>query len=194
MVVVGVSVIATAGGSAAFLPTLGAAIIGTPQAATAATAVGVAAVEAAAGVGAALAPAAAAGAIGGATTAAVVGGEVLLTAVGGAAGAAAQAAAAGAVAPGALSGATAALAAVGPFGWAILGADGHSWDCWKPVVLDESRKPSRGITLHDLCNHSNLRGIIVDGDGFVTENIRAQMFRLSPVDVDGVLAFHATPM
>ena len=185
MVVVGVSVIATAGGSAAFLPTLGAAIIGTPQAATAATAVGVAAVEAAAGVGAALAPAAAAGAIGGATTAAVVGGEVLLTAVGGAA---------GAVAPGALSGATAALAAVGPFGWAILGADGHSWDCWKPVVLDESRKPSRGITLHDLCNHSNLRGIIVDGDGFVTENIRAQMFRLSPVDVDGVLAFHATPM
>ena len=58
--------------------------------------------------------------------------------------------------------------------------------------MDDSVGLSSGIALRDLYKHPNLRLITLDGDGFVAENIRGQQFRLSPVDVDGALAFHAT--
>jgi hypothetical protein len=60
--------------------------------------------------------------------------------------------------------------------------------------MDDSVGLSRGITLRDLYNHPNLQQMAVDGDGFVAENVSGEQFRLSPVDVDGALAFHATPI
>jgi hypothetical protein len=60
--------------------------------------------------------------------------------------------------------------------------------------MDDSVSLSRGIALRDLYNNPNLRRMAVDGDGFVAENVRGEQFRLSPVDVDGALAFHATPI
>jgi len=92
---------------------------------------------------------------------------------------------------------------VGPIGWAVVGCNktdnhngesGYTWDCWKPVVMDDSIGLSRGITLRDLCNHQNLKQMTVDGNNFVAENIRGEQFRLSPVEVKGTLAFHATPI
>ena len=111
------------------------------------------------------------------------------------------------VGAGAISGSSSAGIAlatlVGPIGWAVVGCNknddhnggsGYTWDCWKPVVMDDSVGLSRGLSLRDVYSHSNLRRITVDGDGFVAENIRDERFRLSPVDVDGTLAFHATPI
>ncbi|KAJ4161604.1 uncharacterized protein LMH87_007634 [Akanthomyces muscarius] len=120
----------------------------------------------------------------------VAGGTPAMTAATAATVAAAEAAAA-ATGLGATS-ATATLMAVGPVGWALLGADDLTWDCWKPVVMDNSPEPSRGITLNELCRHPNLRSITQEGSGFIAENILAKKFLLSPVDVGGVLAFHAT--
>lgn len=82
---------------------------------------------------------------------------------------------------------------LGTFWAASVGADGYTWGCWKPVVLDESITPSRGIVFRELYYHPNTRRITVDGDGFNLENICGEHFCISPVNVDGVLAFHATP-
>jgi hypothetical protein len=38
------------------------------------------------------------------------------------------------------------LVVVGSVGWDILHSDGHTRNCWKPVVLDRPLKPSSGIT------------------------------------------------
>jgi hypothetical protein len=92
-----------------------------------------------------------------------------------------------------LANALTASAFAGPIGAAVVGADGHTWDCWKPVVMDDSVGLSHSITLRDLFNHPNLRRMTVDGNNFIAENIRGEQFRLSPVSVDGTLAFHATP-
>ena len=92
---------------------------------------------------------------------------------------------------------------VGPIGWAVVGCNknddhnggsGYTWDCWKPVVMDDSVGLSRGITLRDLYNHTNLKQMTVDGNDFVAENIRSEQFRLFPVEVEGTLAFHAAPI
>jgi hypothetical protein len=66
----------------------------------------------------------------------------------------------GAGAVGGGSSASIALATLaGPVGWAIVGCNknndhtcdsGYTWDCWKPVVIDDSVGLSRGITLRDL--------------------------------------------
>jgi hypothetical protein len=136
-----------------------------------------------------------AGAIAGAAaTGTTVSGVVAGTVASGAASGAVTAVTTGAASASALSGAVTASMFAGPIGWAILGADGYTWDCWKPVVMDDSVSLSRGIALRDFYNHPNLRCMTVDGDGFVAENIRGEQFRLSPVDVDSALAFHATPI
>ncbi|KAK7422463.1 hypothetical protein QQZ08_009451 [Neonectria magnoliae] len=144
------------------------------------------------GGGAAVAEAAAVAAAAEAAAAAVAGASVGMAAAAGAAEAAAAAILSGAASTAALEGAVTASMFAGPIGWAIVGADGYTWDCWKPVVMDDSITASRGITLRDLYKHTNLRRMIIEGDGFVAENVRSEKFRLSPVDVDGTLAFHAT--
>jgi len=74
------------------------------------------------------------------------------------------------------------------------GDSSYTWDCWKPVVMDDSVGLSRGITLRDLCKHPNLKQMTFDGSDFIAENIRDEQFRLSPVEVKGTLAFHASPI
>ena len=56
--------------------------------------------------------------------------------------------------------------------------------------MDNSVGLSSGIAFRDLYNHPNLWRMTFDGDGFVAENIHGEQFRLSLVDIDGVLAFH----
>lgn len=132
--------------------------------------------------------------VGGAAAAgAAVAGAVGETAVVGAATGAASTVIS-AVAGGAIEGAITAATLAGPVGWAIVGANGYTWDCWKPVVMDDTVNPSSGIALRDLYNHPNLQWMTVDGDGFVAENIRGEQFRITQVEVDGSLAFHATPI
>ncbi|KAK3935422.1 hypothetical protein QBC46DRAFT_397523 [Diplogelasinospora grovesii] len=101
-------------------------------------------------------------------------------------------AAAAPVAAGAIQATITAATLAGPVGWAIVGADGYTWDCWKPVVMDDTVKPSSGIALRDLYNHPNLRWMVMDGDDFVAENVHDEQFRISPVEINGTLAFHAT--
>lgn len=86
----------------------------------------------------------------------------------------------------------------GPVGWAVVrcnkkdhnGDSGYTWDCWKPVVIDDSVGLSRGITLRDFYNYPNLKKMTVDGNDFVTENTRGEQFCLSLVEVKGTLAFY----
>lgn len=102
----------------------------------------------------------------------------------------------GAAIEGAWAGAATASMLMGPVGLALVGAQnetsGYTWDCWKPVVLDDSVGPSCGVTLRELHGHPNLHSMTLAGDGFRVENVIGQKFVLSPVYVDGTLAFHAT--
>jgi hypothetical protein len=86
----------------------------------------------------------------------------------------------------------AAAAIAGPMGIAVVGGDGYTWDCWKPVVRNDSASPSRGMTLRDLAAHSNVRSVTLDLDGFIVGNTFGDYFRLCPVNVGQELAFHAS--
>ena len=90
---------------------------------------------------------------------------------------------------------------VGPVGWAIVGCDkvnhhngdgGYTWDCWKPIVREKSTRPSQGITLRDLAHHPNVQSMSFEQNKLLVENIFGQRFRLTPVNVEGMLAFHAS--
>jgi hypothetical protein len=90
---------------------------------------------------------------------------------------------------------------VGPIGWAIVrcnknddhhGDSGCTWNCWKSVVRDASTRPSGGITLRCLVAHPNVRSILLDQGGLLVGNIYDERFRLTPVRVEGMLAFHAS--
>ncbi|KAK1839142.1 hypothetical protein CCHR01_18239 [Colletotrichum chrysophilum] len=93
---------------------------------------------------------------------------------------------------GGLTGVASASFFAGPIGLAVVGDDGVSWDCWKPVVMETSEVPSRGMTLRDLHGHRNMKQITIDHNGFIAENVLGRRFRLSPVTVYGILTFHAT--
>lgn len=99
--------------------------------------------------------------------------------------------AAGTIAESASAAGIAAATIAGPVGIAIVGSDGYTWDCWKPVVRDDSTSPSRGMTLRRLASHPNVRFVTLDLAGFVVENTFGDSFRLSPLNIDGKLAFHA---
>ncbi len=86
-------------------------------------------------------------------------------------------AAAGAVAGGAAVGSAtsagvtsvAAGIASGPVGWLVLGAEqdaathpiGATFDCWKPVLRDESTEPSSGKFLKDIFKDQRVKRIVV---------------------------------
>ncbi|KEY73041.1 hypothetical protein S7711_06115 [Stachybotrys chartarum IBT 7711] len=90
---------------------------------------------------------------------------------------------------------------VGPIGWAVVGCNkkdnqngdnGYTWDCWKPLVRDTSTRPSHGITLRCLAAHPNIRSMSLDQDGLLVGNVFSERFRLTPLRVEGMLAFHAS--
>ncbi|KAF5709872.1 hypothetical protein FGLOB1_5754 [Fusarium globosum] len=91
--------------------------------------------------------------------------------------------------------------AVGPLGWAIVGCSknnchnsdsSYTWDCWKPVVRDTSTQPSYGMALRDLATHQNVQSMSLDQEGLLLDNIFGERFHLTPVSVEGKLAFHAS--
>jgi len=78
----------------------------------------------------------------------------------------------------------------GPLGAALVGCNknednngdtSYTWDCWKPVVRDTSARPSNGMTLRCLADHSNVQSISLDQGGLMLGNIFGERFRLTPV-------------
>jgi hypothetical protein len=55
--------------------------------------------------------------------------------------------------------------AVGPLGWLVLGTKrrtvGATFDCWKPVLRDESMEPSRGKLLREIIKDERVKQIII---------------------------------
>jgi hypothetical protein len=59
--------------------------------------------------------------------------------------------------------------ALDPLGWLILGAEqdaathhiGATFDCWKPVLRDESTEPSSGKLLKDIFKDQRVKRIVV---------------------------------
>jgi hypothetical protein len=108
---------------------------------------------------------------------------------------------------------------LGPIGWTILGAiedvindasndasSGFTFDCWKPVVHDETTEPSQGKFLRDIMEDSRMKNVVVvdnnvdndnnDGQGLlpliVLENVWNEKFRVDFVMLPSkVLAAHA---
>jgi hypothetical protein len=88
-----------------------------------------------------------------------------------AASAAAATAAAGTAAGTSTAGLTAGIAS-GPVGWLLLGAEPHStqhhpvsdatFDCWKPVVRDDSTQLSSGKLLKEMMTDERIKEVIVD--------------------------------
>ena len=131
--------------------------------------------------------------IGGATTAVT---SALSTAVGGTTAAA-----------------TGALTAVGsfipgPVGWAVLGATEeqtsalYTFDCWKPVLHDQSSEPSNGKLLRDVVADPRVKEVTialnnsnVDLPNLVLRNIWDEQFFVDYVYLPSIgLAAHAVPI
>ena len=102
-------------------------------------------------------------------------------------------------------------AAMGPVGWLALGAeemkleDGshgtYTFDCWKPVLHDESSEPSEGRLLRDVVEDPRVtHATITPRDGspypdIILHNIWMEQFRIEYVQLpDGLWAAHAVPM
>ncbi len=68
-----------------------------------------------------------------------------------------------------------------------------SWDCWKPVVHDESEEASVGMTLEELSKHYNVEKIFINEQGqMIVINKFGESFELVPVQLpDRGLALHA---
>jgi hypothetical protein len=99
---------------------------------------------------------------------------------------------------------------MGPIGWTILGtmedanaSSGFTFDCWKPVVHDETTEPSQGRFLRDIIEDSRMKNVVVVdynnvdvGQGLlpliVLENVWNEKFRVDFVMLpSNVLAAHA---
>lgn len=55
---------------------------------------------------------------------------------------------------------------VAPMGWLILGTEQSSngiatFDCWKPVLRDDSSEPSRGKLLKDVIEDSRIKRVVI---------------------------------
>lgn len=53
-------------------------------------------------------------------------------------------------------------------------------------------QPSHGIALRDLATHWNVQSMSLDQEGLVVDNVFGERFRLTPVSIEGRLAFHAS--
>lgn len=170
--------------------------------ATAGTAVGI---VSAATTGGSVAGAAAAGAVSGAVAGTIAGGAGTAAAVGGVAGAATGAAASAAVTS-ASAGATGLVTtglALGPVGWLALGSTQcYTFDCWKPVLHDESTTPSNGILLKDIVVDPRIKMVTsIQSDNcddlpqIYLENIWDEKYRIDYVMLpSNKLAAHAIKM
>lgn len=104
---------------------------------------------------------------------------------------------------------TAGLAA-GPVGWICLGtATGdaaganrrYTFDCWKPVLHDESVTPSNGMLIKDVIVHPNIKDVRIRAEStgavafypeLIIENVWDEKFHIKYIELDhDVLAAHA---
>lgn len=134
---------------------------------------------------------------GGASLGAIAGAGATGTAAGASVGAAAGGIAGSAVSTSAMGGG-AIIAGTGGTGLLVLGAsfnsneDGATFDCWKPVIHDKSKEPSRGMLLKDIYSHPNVlkvtatEGYRPDLPKIVIENIWNEVFEIE------YLLVHAT--
>merc|ERR1712107_279101 len=103
----------------------------------------------------------------------------------------------GVVTGGATVPAMTAMAAMGPVGWvgiAMLGADtdGLSWDCWKPVLHDESATPSSGKPMKEVVSDPRVKKITVDDGKLTLVNVWDEKFQVTYFDIPGFgIAAHA---
>eukprot|EP00035_Acanthoeca_spectabilis_P028891 m.472455 g.472455 ORF g.472455 m.472455 type:complete len:130 (-) comp32730_c0_seq1:152-541(-) len=95
----------------------------------------------------------------------------------------------------------------GPVSWILLGAElpeytnDATWDCWKPVVRDTSNTPSKGLPLRDLPCHPCVRTFECvsptpnEPANLIArvENVWGEVFDITTLKVDGMVAAHATP-
>jgi len=92
----------------------------------------------------------------------------------------------------------------GPVGWLVLGMEkeeqalaGYSFDCWKPVLRENSFEPSMGRFLRDVAGDARIKGVMstYDGDSLpeiVLQNIWDERFRIDYVMLPyGQRAAHA---
>lgn len=102
-------------------------------------------------------------------------------------------------AAGAVSGAaaSAAMATVSPpLGGAILGVSDdkgvYNFDCWKPVLRDESKTPSKGLLLRDVLEDPRIRTVEVKEECLVLSNIWDEKFEIYFLELPwGQLGAHA---
>ena len=100
-----------------------------------------------------------------------------------------------------------AAAATNPIGWFVLGAsesvhsEQYSWDCWKPILHDQSQRASKGRLLRDVFCDERVRTVISYGLNqddpeqcrFIVENVWDETFEINAVVLSNdKVAFHAT--
>lgn len=82
---------------------------------------------------------------------------------------------------------------MGPIGWLGLGIVGAAteevqdgdltvtWDCWKPIVHEESPVPSKGMRIEDLVAHPNVTRLTFHPDHAEGINRWGEAFLVTPV-------------
>jgi ubiquitin len=95
----------------------------------------------------------------------------------------------------------------GPVGWICLGAassadepstsdDVLTYDCWKPVLRDQSSEPSKGRCLHSVLTDKRVQTVTaLESGSLEVENVWHERFRIDAVVLpSGKLAAHAIMM
>lgn len=174
-----VGIILTAGAGAPAIAGLGTGLVTTV-------------VEGGAAVGTAVATSAGTGAVAGAVTGAATSGSLVAAGTGAAAGACSSAG---------LTSVAAGIAS-GPVGWLLLGADtsNHTgqitYDCWKPVLHDDSIEPSKGKLFKDVIEDPRIKQVELgtDNSPITLINVWNEKFEISSLTVpwSGQVVLHAT--
>ena len=123
-------------------------------------------------------------------------GAITGAATGGSAGASAVGAGVGAASSTATSGVLVGLT-TGPIGWAVLGTDLRedvTYDCWKPILHDQSPTPSSGKLLKEIVQDSRIKEVAVDDQQIVLKNVWDENFKIEFffLPFNNQLAAHAT--
>jgi hypothetical protein len=79
--------------------------------------------------------------------------------------------------------------ACGPVGWCILGADNHTWDCWKPILHVNDNNQSSGILFNKLLSHPDV--ISFNDARMIVTNKWNECFHIKYVLLPDMIALHA---
>ncbi|CAF0923517.1 unnamed protein product [Brachionus calyciflorus] len=73
---------------------------------------------------------------------------------------------------GAAVGASGAAVALGPLAVALIGKDAKldqlTWDCWKPILHEDSTQPSNGIKLSELVGDTRINNFNLEHESFLS--------------------------